>query len=225
MGEISIFVDESGDQGGMSKYYALTLVFHDQSHSLEPCLGEHLKGLRARGLRDIPFHANPILNGHDAYKNMDFSTRKAYFMLFFQDVQHLPISYHAFLYRRKEYPDRESLAGRMKRDVVNFLFDNLDYFQSFGEIKIYYDNGQDMVAQVLREAIGYALSKNGLLYRTARADRFTLSQAADMLCTLELTAVKYERGEQTRTDEMMFGSARAFKRNYFKAARRMRLSR
>lgn len=30
MGELSIFVDESGDQSG-SKFYLITLVFHDQS--------------------------------------------------------------------------------------------------------------------------------------------------------------------------------------------------
>ena len=31
MGDLGVFVDESGDQGGRSRYYVLTLVFHDQS--------------------------------------------------------------------------------------------------------------------------------------------------------------------------------------------------
>ena len=30
MGELSVFADESGDRCGHSKYYLLTLVFHDQ---------------------------------------------------------------------------------------------------------------------------------------------------------------------------------------------------
>lgn len=34
MKEISVFVDETGGQDGHSKYYVLTLIFHDQSLSL-----------------------------------------------------------------------------------------------------------------------------------------------------------------------------------------------
>ena len=30
MSELSVFVDESGDLGGVSNYYLVTLVFHDQ---------------------------------------------------------------------------------------------------------------------------------------------------------------------------------------------------
>ena len=32
--EFSIFVDESGDRGGKTRYYLLTLVFHDQADSV-----------------------------------------------------------------------------------------------------------------------------------------------------------------------------------------------
>ena len=34
MRELSVFVDESGDLGGESKYYLLALVFHDQADDL-----------------------------------------------------------------------------------------------------------------------------------------------------------------------------------------------
>ena len=30
----------------------------------------------------------------------------------------------------------------MRRDLVNFLFDNLETFQSYDAVKVYYDNGQ-----------------------------------------------------------------------------------
>ena len=37
MADVSIFADESGEQGFQSKYYALTLVFHDSPILLSPC--------------------------------------------------------------------------------------------------------------------------------------------------------------------------------------------
>ena len=35
MPEISLFVDESGESGTESKYYLLTLVFHEQNSSID----------------------------------------------------------------------------------------------------------------------------------------------------------------------------------------------
>ena len=224
MKELSIFVDESGDQDGQSKYYALTTVFHNQADSLEERLTKHRQGLVDRGLADLPFHAGPILNGHDCYKGMDIQTRKAYFSLFFMDVQHLPITYQTFLYRRSEFATKDAFVARMKRDIINLLFDHLPYLQSFDKVKIYYDGGQEIVAKALHAAAEYVLSKDCLLYRKSDAAGYLLAQAADMLCTLELTAHKFRCKEATRTDERFFGSARAFKNNYLKAIKRKRLA-
>ena len=112
----------------------------------------------------------------------------------------------------------------MKRDIITLLFDNLEFFQSYDKVKIYYDNGQEIVAHALRGAVEYALSKESILFRKTNAADFMLAQAADMLCTLELTAEKYRNKEASRTDIKMFGNAHAFKNNYMKAIKRKRLS-
>ena len=225
MNEISIFVDESGGQNGHSKYYALTLVFHDQSNNIAKTLYEHERGLAIRGLANLPFHAGPILNGHDEYEGLDFKTRKSYFSLFFMDVQKMPIAYHTFVYKRNDVGDSAKLTARMKRDLISLFFDKLDYFQSFDKVKIYYDNGQEMVAHALHGAVEYAISKESILFRKTKASDFMLAQAADLFCTLEITALKYRNKEATNTDYKMFGSARDFKTNYMKAAKRKRLYR
>ena len=223
LSELSIFVDESGGQEGHSKYYALTMVFHDQSLAIDEVLARHRQGLINRGLDDLPFHAGPLLNGHERYESLDVRTRKSYFSLFFMDVQHLPISYHTFVYRRSEVGGKDDFIVRMKRDITNLLFDNLRFFQSFDQVKVYYDDGQEIVAKALRGAVEYVLAKNTVMYRKTCAENFVLSQAADMLCTLELTAVKFANKESTRTDEIFFGSAHSFKNNYMKAIKRKRL--
>ena len=225
LSELSIFVDESGGQGGHSKYYGITLVFHDPSCGIEERLERHRLGLKDRGLADVPLHTGPLMTGHDAYENMDIKMRKAYLSLFFLDLQHLPVTYRTFLYRRSELGDSGSLVARMRRDIVNLIFDHLEYFQSFDLVKVYYDDGQEIVARAVHAAVEYALATDSLMYRKTRASDFMLAQAADLLCTIELTALKFKNGEATRTDEKFFGTERNFRRNYLKPAHRKMLGR
>ncbi|MDO4290864.1 MAG: DUF3800 domain-containing protein [Eggerthellaceae bacterium] len=224
MREISIFADESGDQGGHSRCYALTLVFHDQDDDVETEFAKYRSGLLARQLRDIPFHAGPLMNGHDDYESMELATRKSYFAQFFIMVQHLPVKYRTFVYKRSEMQEPDALTHRMRQDITNLLFDELSFFQSFDKVKIYYDGGQDVVATALREAVEYVLSKGSVLYRKTKSSDFMLAQVADMLCTLEVTDRKYRANELTKTDEKMFGRSKAFRNNYMKAIKRKRLA-
>ena len=129
------------------------------------------------------------------------NTMSSPFSLFFLTLQHLPITYQSFLYRRSELAGADGLAARMKQDIVNLLFDELEYFQSFDKVKVYYDDGQNMVASALHAAVEYALSKESVLYRKTKSSDFLLSQAADMICTFELTACKFHNHESTSTDE------------------------
>ena len=222
-GDCSIFVDETGGEGGQSRYYAVTLVFHDQSDNIAPMIERYESALRSRGLPDLPFHASPLMNGHDGYANLDLCARKGLFTAFFIMLQHLPVRYRTFLYRRSEYVDNAALTNRLRRDITVFLFDELEYFQAFDRVKIYYDDAQRIVTRSLHAAIEYALSKEGLMYRDASPSQYRLSQVADMICTLELTAQKYRARESTSTDEKFFGSAGAFKNNYMKQLKRKRL--
>ena len=221
--DCSIFVDETGGQGGHSTYYAVTLVIHNQADSLAVPLAHYRASLRDRGLEDIPFHASPLMNGHDAYENMELRTRKSLFVAFFHFFQHTPIHYRTFLYRRSEFSGNDAFVARLRKDIIAFLFDNLEYFQSFDRVKIYYDGGQDIVVQSLRKAIDYALSKEATVFRKASLADYRLAQMADLLCTMELVAQKYQNREQTATDEKFFGSAAAFRNNFMKVVKRKRL--
>ena len=44
LSELSIFVDESGGQGGHSEYCGITLVFHSQESSIDGCPQKHRRG-------------------------------------------------------------------------------------------------------------------------------------------------------------------------------------
>ena len=223
LSELSIFVDESGGQNGISRYVLMTVVLHDQSDSIQESISSYESSLESRNLPDIPFHASPLMYGKDAYANLNHETRHRMFSAFFVFVRKLPVSYRTFSYRRDQLSDAGAFAARLKRDLVVFLVDNLDTFQSFDKVKIYYDNGQHMITEALHGAIEFTLSKQAILYRKASPSDYRLAQVADFLCTVELAAIKYENHEETATDIKIFGSAKAFRRNYLRLIRRKSL--
>ncbi len=139
-------------------------------------------------------------------------------------VKRLPIRYWSFVYRSSEFGNEQKLQALIRCDLVAMLVDHLSYFQSFEHVKIYYDQGQAVVSQALKSAFEYALSKEATVRREADYRTFRLSQVADYLCAIELTAAKYERHTTTATDEKFFGGAAAFKKNWLKQARRKLLS-
>ena len=223
MDELSIFVDESGGQNGISKYVLMTLVFHDQSAPIASLISEYESSLALKGLPDIPFHASPLMYGKGAYSNLSHETRHRLFSSFFVLVRKLPISYKTFSYRRSELSDANLFTARLKRDLAVFLIDNLGEFQKYDSVKIYYDNGQHMITEALHRAIEFALSRQAVLYRNASPLDYRLAQVTDFLCTLELAAIKYGNHEETSSDKKIFGTMRMFKRNYLRLIRRKAL--
>lgn len=221
--ELSIFVDESGDRGGKSRYYLLTLVFHDQADDIMGEIAEYERRLAIEDLVDIPFHSEPLMNGHKGYENLSVSQRKRLLVHFSALVRRLPISYATFIYRRSEFEDPAKLSARMKRDVSNLLFDRLEFFQGFSEVKVYYDNGQDIVKRALDQSVGFVLSKGVVDPRKTTMADYRLEQTADYLCTIELAAVKYAAKEDGGTYNKFFGGVGSFKKNWLKQARRKRI--
>ena len=170
---MSVFADESGELGTESKYYLLTFVFHDQSQDISIPVGLYEQALAAKGLPNIPMHASPLMNGHDDYEMLDLQIRKQLFAAFFAMLQHLPVAYKTFSYRKSQFATSEALMARMKRDIVNFMFEHLEWLQKFDEVKIYYDDGQQNVTRVLHDAAEYALSTSAVLYRQQQSSRLS----------------------------------------------------
>ena len=222
--ELSIFADESGGRGGTSRYYLLTLVFHNQADSIAEKISAYEQSLLAANLPNIPFHSEPLLNGHGPYEHLPLESRKKLLYAFNILTQRLPIAYRTFVYRRREYDNPLALSAKMKRDVSNLMFDNLAFFQSFDDVKVYYDHGQDIVKRALDQSIGFVLSKNAVEQRHTSMSDYRLEQVADYLCTIELAAVKYAAKENGGTYDKFFGSIGAFKKNWLKQARRKQMN-
>ncbi len=144
-----------GKRDGLSdRHYLLTVVMHDQSENIANSIAAY-EGRPSRqwGLPDIPFHASPLMNGKDQYSGLDLRTRKMMLGSFRVFFRHMPVKYHTFAYATKQFASLDKLAGAMRRDIVNFLFDNLAELQSYDMVKVYYDNGQRSIAESLHRAV------------------------------------------------------------------------
>lgn len=223
MKEVSCFVDESGSDNLRDRYYLVALVLHDQSDPIAHEIERYEASLRDRGLPDIPLHAGPLMTGHEDYEGMAIADRKRMLSSFRVFFRNIPIRYTCIGLRLSEYADAEHVEAAMRRGISDFLFDRLEYFQGFDEVKIYYDNGQATVAHALHRAMDFALSRNAVVYRAAAPEKYRLSQAADYVCTMELAALRYRDKQATATDEKFFGSWSQFKKGILREMRAKRL--
>lgn len=117
--------------------------------------------------------------------------------------------------------DRRLADSVVTLAFANLLFDHLQLFQSFDDVKVYYDDGQDIARQALDQSIGFVLSKGVIERRKTSMVDYRLEQAADYLCTIELAAIKFAAKENGETYNKFFGDIGAFKKNWLKQARRM----
>ncbi len=120
MEELSCFLDESGSDNLRDKYYLLTLVLHEQSRQIYDNIALYERSLADRGLPDVPFHAGPLMTGHDAYDGMDIQTRKQYLSAFRVLFRHMPVRHTTFTFRMSEFATQEDVSVAMRRAMVNF---------------------------------------------------------------------------------------------------------
>lgn len=130
-------------------YYLTALVFHDQSKELAQYIGPYLDRLSLEGLADIPFHGVDLIHGHGDYEGISPEKRKRHLIAFSMFVRTLPITYRVFSYERAYTEDRDRLEARLRKDIIDFVFDRLDDFQLYDRVAIYYDGGQEAVTASL----------------------------------------------------------------------------
>ena len=101
------------------------------------------------------------MNGRKDYEFLNIEQRKAMLAYFSSFVRKLPISHITFVYRRSQFEGPARLMERMGRDISSAMVEHLGFFQSFDDVKVYYDNGQDIVKQALDRSVGKVLSRGG----------------------------------------------------------------
>ena len=223
--ELSIFIDESGDFGPLephSPYYLFTLVLHDQSEALAPHISRLEAALVNSGLKNSHcFHIGPLVRKESDYEYFDIRERRQLLNKLVAFVRNVDIRYKTCIVEKKQTPDAVALTMVLSRLLSRFLMDNLQFFQEVERVVVYYDNGQVELTRLLASVFSVIFPH--VEFRRVFPAQYRLFQVADLLCTMELIAIKAEHHALSKSELAFFGNVHDFKKNYLTPLRRKRM--
>ena len=215
---LSIFCDESGDFGPLeshSPYYLVSFVFHDQGERIADSIAGLEQSLANEGRsRSESIHTGPLIRKEPPYEFVDLRTRRRLFSHIEHLMRNCPVSAKTFTVDKRMFGSGGDLAERLAREMGTFIRDNLRYFQSFEKVILYYDHGQRELYGTLR--LIFSANLTNIEFRTVSPINYRLFQVADLVCTLELLAVKLKNNTLSTSEETFFGSRRSLKKDHLK---------
>ena len=221
---LSIFIDESGDFGAYEEhapYYIISAVLHNQNINISEDINR-LESYLLSICERRPIHTGPLIRRESDYKDYDIARRRMLFNAIFNFARRVDIHYTSVCVKKKECRDIIVLINKLSAQLSAIIRRHYSYFNQFGHIVIYYDNGQIELTRLLTAVLSSML--NSVEFRPVSPSSYKLFQVADLICTMELLAQKSAAETFSNSETLFFGSARNFKKNYLKALLKKRLS-
>lgn len=212
MKELSVFIDESGDfdlKSAHSPFYIFTLVFHDQSIDINHDIKQLDQHLDEKKFKYHAIHTAPLIRKEPPYQNYSIEDRKVLFNQMYHFTRQTNIQYKSFCYVKKNYEHKDKLISTMARDLSSFLRENLPYYYSFDKIKIYYDNGQNEISNILN--ISFNTLFSDVEIKRVNPIDYKLFQVADFICTVELLSKKYDENILSNSEKHFFKNLKEIK--------------
>lgn len=217
MNDLSIFVDESGDFGPYeyhSPQYIVTMVFHEQHNDESDNIRRFEQSLSEIGMSNHVVHAGPLIRREETYAYLTVDERMRIFRRTFNFMRKANITYKSLVVEKQHINDSLQLVSALSKQLAQFLTSNLAYFNQFDRLILYYDNGQTELTKIL-VSVFHALFRN-VEHREAKPSSYRLQQVADVICTLELTSLKAERKNLSKSEISFFKSGRDLKKDYIR---------
>ena len=214
---LSLFVDESGILGEpatASRFYILGFVLHDQAVTIEPAAMEFARRLDEIGIKDLCFHAGPILHGNNGFRFMTRDLRRRIFHRMMAFARQIDFSYHCLAIDKRYSGGFSQMTEALERQFADFAARNWDMFATYGCVKVYYDCGQKSVTNFLRRVTSATLPCPVEFAQAVEPRKYRLFQVADLVCTLRLLETKIVSGTGLSDDECkFFGGPKKFNHN------------
>ena len=202
---LSIFVDESGDFDLNSKhspYYIFTLVFHNQDKDISVEIKKLDDHMEEKKFRKHAIHTAPLIRRERPYENYNYEERKVLFNQLYFFARKCDINYHTFVFEKKNFDSKEKIIARMAQELSFFIRNNIEFFSSFEKIKLYYDNGQNEISNILNVSLNTLLPN--VEFKKVYPVDYKLFQVADLLCTIELIDIKFLKKNLSKSEHAFF---------------------
>ena len=217
MKQLSIFVDESGDFGdynGVTEFYAISLVFHDQANDISGLIERLDNSLLEIRKTKFAIHTMPLIRREEIYSDMYPNDRRAILRKLFFFTKNAPITYKTFLFSKRDFKTFNQLYGHISREMNRFFFDFKIELDKYDEIIIYYDNGQQMLKSIIHTVVAI-YAKNYDIRKVLPVD-YRLFQVADMLCTFAIINEKANENGLSISEKLVLHSYSDFKKDFLK---------
>jgi len=220
---LSVFIDESGDFGqydSSSPYYYVTMVLHDQKIDISANIVALEQQVRNWGYPEHAIHTGPLIRREGVYRNDLREDRKALFNALYHFTRMLDIKYMCPTINQGDCDEKSKIAytDKLTKEIANKLRANYDYFSSFDQIIVYYDYGQIELAQILISVFNTMFAN--VEFRKIETNQYKLSQAADLICTVEAVA---QKSALTKSEKEFFHSKNDFRKNIYKNIARKKI--
>lgn len=226
MKELSIFIDESGDFGRYSShspFYIVSMVFHEQKDSIKHQVDKLNQALIDENLINHTIHTAPLIRRESVYKEMDISLRKRIFNKLFMFSKNVKIKCANLVVDKSQCSNSFDIVNKLSKQLVFLLKENMEYFCSFDNIIVYYDNGQYQLSLALNAVFSSIIIDN-FEFRVVLPNQYKLFQTADLFCTLSLLQNKISCKKcLTHSEEIFFGSIGKLRKSYLKYMDKIRL--
>lgn len=220
---LSVFIDESGDFGQYnpaSPNYYVAMVLHDQKIDISGNIEALEKQISNWGYPEHTIHTGPLIRRESVYKNDLREKRKALFNALYHFTRLLDIKYLCPVINQGNCAEKSKLVytDKLTKEIANQLRANYTYFTSFDKVIVYYDYGQVELAQILVSVFNTMFSN--VEFRKIETNQYKLSQAADLICTVEAIA---QKNVLTKSESEFFHSKHDFNKNIYKNIVRKKL--
>ncbi|MBQ7995067.1 MAG: DUF3800 domain-containing protein [Bacilli bacterium] len=215
--ELSIYIDETGDFGpydSNTKIYGVAFVLCEDLDKCDPYLRKFYRRLKGKEAGDFPIHVGPLIRREGPYSGLNYESRLVLFDIIFDLLIDSPINVLATKVRKSDKSTDEEMAKALSK----LIRDNIQYFESFDTINIYYDNGQSQ----LRSLLLGIFSANFLNFEMilARQSEHPFMQLADLVASLVLLDYKTKEGNLSTSESEFFAGRRKLKKVYLSALKK-----
>lgn len=207
MKRLNIFVDETGEFGfgkNASRLYGVSLTFHEQSDDISVNLDKLNERLSRIGYTDMIHMADLIMKRGD-YRSFDIKVRKSIFNAIYQFSRRIKVKYRTIIVDKKYTDSNKVLREKLSYEMNSMIIENESYFSKFDRIIMYYDNGQEILGNILDLLFGKFDGYEHIVDFNHKEKR--LFQVSDMLTYIDKYDYKYNhkisfaKGEKYFFDE------------------------
>ena len=154
---LSIFIDEAGDYGTVNddikdfsdQFYIICLVLHEQNHDINKQMAYLDIRLKSREYDQPMIHCGPLIRKEYPFRGFKREEVRGILNDLIWFVKSINISYYPIIVDKRICHNRDDVEKHMLTAITNLINTCYQYFNSFSEIHIYYDNGQRLVSNVL----------------------------------------------------------------------------